>query len=78
VHFDDWSIFPEAGLALSIGDDFAYHQHHGHQHDFDTHDHVHVNVDPVIGFGARWHFGERMGLLMRLVFPYGSQIGITF
>ena len=64
----DWSIFPEAGLAFLIGDGY-----HDGPHDDDD-----VDVVFAASFGARYHFNDRMSLLMRLNFPAGFQIGLTF
>ena len=61
-----WSVFPELGLAVTFGD----YGHHGPGHD--------VFVDPVVGFGARYHMASRAALLMRASWPYGFQLGLTF
>lgn len=58
-----WSIFPEAGLAIVIGDWAG---------DDDVH------VDPLLAFGARKHFSERAALVLRAGFPSGFQIGLAF
>lgn len=58
-----WSIFPEAGLAIVIGD-------------WDGHDDV--RVEPLIAFGARKHFGGRTALVLRGGWPSGFQIGLAF
>jgi hypothetical protein len=58
-----WSIFPEAGLAIVIGD-------------WDGHDDVHV--DPLFAFGARKHFSGRTALVLRAGWPCGFQVGIAF
>jgi hypothetical protein len=58
-----WSIFPEAGLAIVIGD-------------WDGDDDVHV--DPLIAFGARKHFSGRTALVMRVGWPSGFQLGAAF
>jgi hypothetical protein len=58
-----WSIFPEAGLAIVIGD---------------LHGDDDVRVQPLIAFGARKHFNERTALVLRVGWPSGFQIGIAF
>jgi hypothetical protein len=61
-----WSIFPELGMAVVIGD-----AHHG----YGGNDNVHV--DPLVAFGARRHFSERTALVMRAGFPNGFQLGFA-
>ncbi len=75
IYFDNWSFFPEAGITVAFGDNYLYHHHH-HDPGFD--DHIHVNVDFAGGVGARWHFNRRMALVMRALWPYGLQVGLTF
>lgn len=58
-----WSIFPEAGLAVVIGD-------------WDGYDDVHV--DPLVAFGARKHFNGRTALVLRAGWPCGLQVGVAF
>ncbi|HEX5657866.1 MAG TPA: hypothetical protein VFX59_11760 [Polyangiales bacterium] len=58
-----WSIAPELGLAIVIGD------WHG---DDDVH------VDPLVAFVARKHFSGRTALVLRGGWPSGLQIGIAF
>lgn len=58
-----WSIFPELGLAVVIGD-------------WDGYDNVHV--DPLVAFGARKHFAEHLALVMRVGWPSGFQLGLAF
>jgi hypothetical protein len=58
-----WSIFPEAGLAVVIGD------WHGDDN---------VHVDPLVAFGARKHLSGRTALVMRAGWPSGFQIGVAF
>lgn len=67
---DKWSVFPELGIVFLIGDDYRRgHRGHGDKNFF---------VTPAASIGARWHFSRRMSLLMRLNFPAGAQIGLTF
>ena len=61
-----WSMFPELGAAVVIGD-----AHHGYGGDGDVH------VDPLVAFGARRHFSERSSLVMRAGFPSGFQLGFA-
>jgi hypothetical protein len=58
-----WSIFPELGVAVVVGD-------------WDGRDNVHV--DPLAAFGARKHFNDRTALLLRGGWPTGFQIGVAF
>jgi len=64
---DKWSIFPELGIAF-----FWYWD------DFDGGRNTHFGAHPFLGFGARYHFSSRNALLMRINWPAGLQIGITF
>lgn len=57
-----WSIFPEAGFAVVIGD-------------WDGHDDVHV--DPLLAFGFRRHFSSHAALVVRVGWPSGLQVGIA-
>jgi hypothetical protein len=58
-----WSIFPEAGVAVVIGD-------------WDGDDDVHA--EPLGAFGARKHFNNRTALVLRAGWPTGFQIGLAF
>jgi hypothetical protein len=60
-----WSIFPELGLAVVVGD----------HHDYDPDTNVHV--DPLFAFGARRHFSERTAFVMRAGWPSGFQLGFA-
>lgn len=62
----DWSIFPEAGLAMYVGDSHYLRGGAG------------FYLAPDFGFGARYHFSPRNAFLMRLSTPTGFQLGITF
>lgn len=62
-----WSIFPELGLAVVVGDDR-----------YPDHNSGNVHVDPLLAFGARRHFNPRNALLLRAGWPNGFQVGITF
>jgi hypothetical protein len=70
---EHWSVFPEAGFGIWIGDD----AHHHHHHDPNV-EHAHVYFDFVAGVGARYHFNDDIALLMRASWPVGLQIGLTF
>ncbi len=62
-----WSVFPEAGLALYVGDaDYLRHGHGG------------VYAAVALGVGTRYHFNDRNALLLRIATPTGLQLGITF
>lgn len=64
---DEWSIFPELGVAFYIDpDDNGWNGHSG------------VYAAPDIGFGARYHFAARNALLLRASSPGGLQVGLTF
>jgi hypothetical protein len=60
-----WSLFPELGLALIF-------DQHGPNHD----DHVHLNL--LFALGARYHFTGRNAFVLRVVWPFGLQLGLTF
>ena len=63
----DWSIFPEAGVALHMGfDNYGYG------------DRAWFYPQPDLGFGARYHFDSRLALLMRISTPGGLQVGLNF
>ncbi len=64
----EWSVFPELGGAFVL-------------YDCGPNDAKGVCAlgSPVVSFGARWHFAPpRVALLLRVTFPFGAQIGITF
>ena len=61
-----WSVFPEAGLALYMGN--GDYLPRGRP--------VYAAVD--IGVGARYHFSHRSALLARVSSPTGLQLGVTF
>lgn len=62
-----WSVFPEAGVAIHLG---IEHEGYG--------DRARLYLQPDLGVGARFHFEERVALLMRLSTPGGLQLGLTF
>lgn len=64
---DDWSIFPEAGVAMFVGD--RNYLRHGHEGFY---------LAPDLGFGARYHFSSRNALIARASSPLGLQLGVTF
>ena len=64
---DEWSIFPEAGLAFHIDpDDDGWNGRSA------------IYATPDVGFGARYHFASRNALLLRASSPGGVQVGLTF
>jgi hypothetical protein len=65
-YLDAWSLFPELGLAL------LWNEHHGRHHDH----HLHLRV--LFSLGARYHFSSRNAVVIRLNWPLGLQIGLTF
>jgi hypothetical protein len=72
-YFGDWSLYPELGFGVWIGD----YAHHWHRHDPNV-DHAHVWPEFVGGFGARYHFNDDIALSMRVSWPVGLQIGLAF
>jgi hypothetical protein len=64
-----WSIFPELGLAVAIYDCDKGMGNRG----------ACATASPLISFGARYHFAPpRVALLLRVSYPFGFQVGITF
>jgi hypothetical protein len=61
----NWSVFPELGLALLVGE-----HHRGRDDD--------LHVDPLIAIGGRWHWSSRNALVFRVGWPIGVQFGLTF
>jgi len=61
---DRWSVFPELGAALL----FAPNRNRFWR----------TFIAPFVGLGARYHFNERNALLLRVNWPAGLQIGLTF
>ena len=56
------SIFPELGVAFLLGQNYYWG----------------TFIAPYIGFGFRYHFTDRNALLLRVSWPAGFQVGITF
>ncbi|MCS6799117.1 MAG: hypothetical protein NZ898_11420 [Myxococcota bacterium] len=74
---DRWSLLAELGIAILFGD--YWHHHHHHRHDDDhPHAHAHIYPDVFLGLGARYHFGSRNALLLRVSWPAGLQVGLVF
>lgn len=67
---DKWSVFPEAGLTLLFVTEGRYYRGYGNNR--------RVYVDAVVGVGARYHLGPRVGLVFRVGYPFGAQIGLNF
>lgn len=65
----EWSVFPELGLTLIFRD-----RDRGPGRDDDAD----VLLRPLVAAGGRWHFTRRNALVVRLAWPYGLQLGITF
>lgn len=63
----NWSVFPEAGVAVHFDFDHDGYRDHGWSY-----------VQPDLGLGARYHFQDRLALLMRVSSPGGLQVGLTF
>lgn len=64
----EWSVFPELGLALIFGD-----HDRGRGNDDDD-----VRLRPFLAAGGRYHWSRRNALVLRLGFPLGLQVGVTF
>ena len=67
-----WSVFPELGLAIRVdpGHD-GWTDSNGNYHGW-----IYTQLDA--GFGARYHFDDRVALLLRLSTPAGFQVGLAF
>lgn len=63
---DRWDVFPELGITFIFG-----------PHDWND-KYFPGYALPFVGVGARYHFSPRNALLMRVNFPAGFQVGITF
>lgn len=63
---DQWSVFPEAGLSIWIGDSDYLRRGRG------------FYAAPNFALGARYHFTQRNAVLVRLGTPTGFQLGLTF
>lgn len=63
---DQWSVFPEAGLSLWVGDADYLRRGRG------------FYAAPNFGIGARYHFSQRNAVLVRINTPTGFQLGLTF
>lgn len=61
---EKWSIFPEVGVVLMFGPDRNRYWR--------------TFAAPIAMFGARYHFNRRNALLLRVGWPAGLQVGITF
>lgn len=62
----EWSVFPELGVWLQLGED-------GHGHDDNN-----INMDLLFGVGARYHFGDRTAVFIRLEHPFMLHVGMQF
>lgn len=62
----NWSVFPELGVALYVGNG----------DDLPRGLPVYAALD--VGVGVRYHFSNRNALLFRVNRPTGLQIGVTF
>lgn len=71
---DKWSVFPELGMVTLFGNYGRF----AHRHRYWDQGHSHVYFDVAANVGARYHFSDRVALLMRVGYPAGFQIGITF
>lgn len=66
LYIGNWSFFPEAGLAIIVGN--SYYWQDRYYNSF---------IWPFIGGGVRWHFSEGAALLFRVSWPAGLQIGVN-
>jgi hypothetical protein len=64
----EWSVFPELGLALIFGD-----HDRGRRNDDDD-----VRLRPLFAVGGRYHWSRRNALVLRVGWPLGIQVGVTF
>ena len=64
----EWSVFPELGLALIFGD----HDRGRGRDDSD------LRLRLLVAGGARYHWSRRNALVLRVSWPFGLQVGITF
>jgi hypothetical protein len=62
---EHWSVFPEVGVAMYIGDE-----------DLPRGGPFYAGV--ATGLGVRYHFNQRNALLVRAGWPAGLQVGLTF
>ncbi len=67
------SIFPEVGVVIFLGNGPGYYGLDGRNPGV-----FGVSAAPYIGFGFRYHFSARNALLLRVSWPAGFQVGITF
>ncbi len=66
----EWSVFPELGLALIFSD-----RDRGRNDDDEDAD---LRLRPLLAAGGRYHWSRRNAIVMRLSWPFGLQVGITF
>ena len=64
---ETWAIFPELGIVFFFAQESRYYERYWSSF-----------IAPFGGFGARWTFNGANALLMRISWPAGFQIGITF
>jgi hypothetical protein len=64
----EWSVFPELGLALIFSD-----RDRGRNDDD-----ADLRLRPLFAVGGRYHWSRRNAIVMRLSFPFGLQVGMTF
>ena len=69
---DDWSVFPELGIALHASlDQNGWDNGNGRSYGW-----IYPALDA--GVGARYHFSSRVALLLRASTPGGLQVGVVF
>lgn len=67
------SLFPEVGVVVFLGTGPGYYGNDGRGPGV-----FGVSAAPYVGFGFRYHFSARNALLLRVSWPAGFQVGITF
>lgn len=59
---EEWSVFAEAGFVLMFPRPYFWR----------------TFIAPLVSLGARYHFNPRNAFLMRVTWPHGLQLGLTF
>jgi len=59
---EQWSVFPEVGFVLMFPRPHFWR----------------TFIAPLVSLGARYHFSPRNAFLVRVSWPHGLQLGVTF